>query len=138
ESSHLVEPRRRLLRGAVHDHLDLVELVTALYPAHIAACTHVLAPEARRVCDVASRQSRGVQDLVPVQPNELWLRGGEEPHVIVFVAVQVLMEVRKGRTSDERLESREERRAELRETGGGLEVDHPSDERTLQSRARPA
>ena len=98
----------------------------------------MLAPEARRVCDVASRQSRGVQDLVPVQPNELWLRGGEEPHVIVFVAVQVLIEVRKVRTSDERLASCDERRVDLGEAGGDLEVDHPSDERTLQSRARPA
>ena len=73
-----------------------------------------------------------------MQPNELWLRGGEEPHVIVFVAVQVLIEVRKVRTSDERLASRDERRVDLGEAGGDLEVDHPSDERTLQSRARPA
>ena len=56
----VVEQRQqlRIRRLGPHElhHLDLVELVTALDAADVAPGGHLLAPEARRVGDVADRE----------------------------------------------------------------------------------
>ena len=78
----------------MHDHLDLVELVATLDPAHVTPGTHVLPPEARGVRDVPSGERAGLEDLVTVQRDQLRLGRGDEPHVVELIAVEVLIEVR--------------------------------------------
>src|SRR5438445_6830690 len=112
--------------------------MAALDAAHVAARAHVLASEAGGVRDIAAGQGGRVEGLVAMEPHELRLRGGNEPHVVVLVAIQVLVEVRKVRASYERLATRHERRIDLGETSGDLEVDNPCDERALQRRASAA
>src|SRR6185503_17987515 len=73
-----------------------------------------------------------------MEPHELRLRRWNEPDVVVFVAVEVLVEVRQVRASGERLATCDERRVDLGEASFDLEVDHPRDERALEGRARSA
>src|SRR5207244_7751590 len=123
---------------AVHDHLDLVELVAALDAAHVAPRAHVLSPEAGGVRDVAPRQRREVDRLLPVARHEPRLRAGHEPEVVELSAVQVLVEVGQLAGRDERLALGDERRVDLGEAGGDLEIDHPRDQAALERRARAA
>src|SRR6267143_5416971 len=58
---------RRVLGVAVDDHLDLVELMTALDPADIAARAHLLAQETGRVRNVPERKAPTVEHLVAME-----------------------------------------------------------------------
>ena len=69
-----------------------------------------------------------------MQPDQLRLRRRYEPYVVILVAVEILVEVRKVRAPEQGLSPRDRRRVDLGETRLDLEIDHPRDERALQRR----
>jgi hypothetical protein len=73
--------------------LDLVELVAALDAPRVAPGGHLLAAEAGGVGDVLDGQGGAVQDLVAVQVRHRHLGRGDEPEVLLGVAVQVVTEL---------------------------------------------
>jgi len=89
--------------------------VHALDAAHVTAGAHLLAPEARRVRDVADRESLDRDGLVAMKRDELRLGRRDEPDVVIVVAVEVLVEVRQVGGSQQRLPRRDRRRVDLRE-----------------------
>ena len=68
-------------------NLDLLELVDAFYAARVASCCCFLTAEARRVGDIFQRQGVGLQNLVAVHVSNRHLGGGQQPEVVLVVAV---------------------------------------------------
>ena len=95
------------------DQLDLVELVAALDAAGVAAGRHLLAPEAGGEGDVADRQLGAVDDLVAVEVGDRHLGGGDEPEVLLGVAIEVLAELGEVAGADQALAAHHVRRVDL-------------------------
>src|SRR5947207_6093388 len=104
-------------------------------------------PDALRMCTCsgfapASRRKRMFERSDWNEPqfdaDEMRLRRGNEPHVVVLVAIEVLVEMRKVRATDERLPPGDRGWVDLGEPCGDLEIDYPRDERALERSARAA
>src|SRR5438093_327668 len=138
EVCHSLQPLRRLFGCAVDDHLDLVEPMNSLDAAYVATRAHVLSAEAWRECDVSLWKGARLEGFVSMQPDQLWLRRRYEPYVVILVAVEILVEVRKVRAPKQGLSPRDRWWIDLGETRLDLEIDHPRDERALQRRTGAA
>src|SRR5437773_888548 len=139
----VVEQTRQLCVRGLRPHelhqLDLVELVPALDAAHVAPRRHLLAPEAGRVGHVADRQPLRLQHLVAVEVGDRHLGRGDEPQVLLGVAVEVVAELGEVPGADQALALHHRRRVDLDVAVlARVEVEHPGDERALEARARAA
>ena len=106
---HPLERAGAVLGRLEQDHLDLVELVDAQDAARVLAGGAGLAPEARRVGDVADRQLGRLEDLVAVDVRDRDLGGRDQVQVVAGDDVHLVLLVRdlagaarRGRVDDDR------------------------------------
>src|SRR6266550_891632 len=74
--------RRRIGGEAEPDELDFIELMNAEQPARVFPRGPGLTPETRSVGDITFGQRRPVQNLVPVEVRDRYLRGRDEEQVV--------------------------------------------------------
>ena len=81
--------RRRHLRRAEHEHLDLVELVDPEHAARVLPRRSRFAPEAGGVARIATWKRPGLQDLPHVERRERHLRGPRQIQLVPLDAIDV-------------------------------------------------
>ncbi len=134
--AHLLKPIIGLFGLAVHVHLNLVELVSALDAAHIAAGAHLLTTEARGVSRVAPGQAGLIQDLVHVQASEGNLSSRHKIEILFMVLVQVVGKFGELTGAEHRLGLDHERQVFLGVSLANVQVEHERDQGPLEAGAR--
>src|SRR5208337_1914140 len=120
------------------DHLDLVELMPAFDPAHVAPRRHLLAPKARRVRGQVNRQTVLVERLIAMQARQWNLGGRDKPEIILVVVVHRVRVLRQMPGTGGRLATNHQRRNYFEITLLPLDVEHPRNQRALEPRAGTA
>ena len=130
-----------LLGSGDADQLDLLELVLADHPAHIAAATAGLGAEAHRMRGHPQRQALGIEDVVAHDVGQRHFGGRDQiaPALAEFGGEQVFLELRQLPGAAHRLGIHQQRHVGfLVAVLVGVQVEHELRQCAMQPRQLPA